>query len=360
MTFHSFIQTTRPLLQSYILSFLQKKKNLSTLYFYNDLLERLCQFIPQGKMLRGLFVLLIAHLYKDTILDHIQDSEKKDPLLAAAGAMEIIQSAFLIHDDMMDKDRIRRGSPTIFAQYEDHARTANISEPYHYGQSMGLCVGDLAFFLAFELISNLPSSSHRTQLIHTFIQEVQMVSAAQMTDMHYGLSSDEPTTDEIRTMYLHKTARYSFSLPFSLGALLSAAPKEDIEHLRLIGEYIGIAFQIKDDEIKMMGSEKEVGTDIGSDIRENKKTLIRAWLLEKANNKDKQKLLGLFGNKEITEKDITYVQSCLHTYGILAYIQEETEQLTKKAHTLIEKLHLEKKGTQRLKDMIAYVVSRKR
>lgn len=349
MTFYDFIDHKRPLLKDYILSFLKKKKNPDALYFYNDLLERLSIFVPQGKLLRGIFVLLIADLYS-------QNNIKDDEVLPIAGAMEIVQSAFLIHDDMMDKDRIRRGQPTIFAQYEEEAQKQEIPDAYHYGQSMGLCVGDLAFFLAFELISK----TECYPLIQTFVQEIERVSAAQMTDIHYGLSSDEPTLRNIRSMYMHKTAHYSFSLPFCLGAMKTNAPKKDIENLRLLGEYIGIAFQIKDDEIKLLGSADEVGTDIGSDIRENKKTLIRAWLFQKAENKDKQKLKTLFGNKKITHNEIDFVRNCLYKYNIPAAIEHEIQRLTKRADTLIQQLHLSESDKYMLMDVKNYVISRKR
>lgn len=123
-----------------------------------------------------------------------------------------------------------------------------------------------------------------------------------MTDMHYGLSNEEPTLEEIKNMYLQKTARYSFSLPFVLGASFSQAPQNDTKKLLQLGEYVGLCFQLKDDQLKLIGSEKEVGTDIGSDVRENKKTLIRYWLFHNSNSSEKQNLSMIFGKKSFKKK----------------------------------------------------------
>lgn len=355
MTFQTFIQQYRPQLESALISYFEEKqKEPVPLLFFTDLLGRLAQFVPNGKMLRGLFILLIADLYGSS-----KDQNRSDILWVAA-AMEIVQSAFLIHDDIMDNDHTRRGAPTIFAQYESLGTKNQIHNAEHYGKSMGICIGDVAFFLAFELIQRIHARKEAPEIIRTFIQDISIVSAAQMTDMHYGLSHEEPTPKQIRTMYMYKTAHYSFSLPLHLGALYSQAPKEDCNKLRLLGSYIGLTFQIKDDELKLMGSEDEVGTGIGSDIRENKKTLIRAWLLEEADEKDTTMLHTLFGKQDISKEEIKQVRSLVKKYDIPAYIEQETRRLTKKASEIIESLTLPSKSKKRLNDMISYVITRKK
>jgi geranylgeranyl diphosphate synthase type I len=72
--------------------------------------------------------------------------------------MELIQSAFLIHDDIMDRDEFRRGEASLFWRYKAEAESQKLPDAYHYGESMGMCAGDGAFFLAFDLLSteNVP------------------------------------------------------------------------------------------------------------------------------------------------------------------------------------------------------------
>lgn len=356
MPFRSFVHTNRPLLAKHIISFLEEKKTQSHgLFFYEDLLDKLIAFAPKGKLLRGMFVLFVANQYRGTKKQHNTEDD-----LHIAAAMELVQSALLIHDDIMDKDTIRRGEKTVFAQYEDRAQEQKIEDPNHYGESMGLCAGDTAFFFAFELISRIQRQDVFQELVRIFIQEIQMVSAAQMADMHYGLSSDEPSLRDIRIMYIRKTARYSFSLPFILGSIHGDAPKQDKDLLSRLGEYVGVVFQIKDDEIKLFGSEEEVGTDIGSDIRENKKTLIRAWLMERASESDRDQLQTIFGNNNLTSHQIDYVRKALYKYDIPAYIEQETNRLTKKAYEIISSLSMSEDGKILLQALVKYVVSRRK
>lgn len=355
MPLHTLIDTYRPVLTKHILAVLDEKKaQCHDLPFYTDTISRLQTFIPKGKLLRGLFVICTAQQYNKDNTVPTTDT------LQIAGAMELIQSALLIHDDIMDNDTMRRGEKTIFAQYADQAQTDGFDNAMHYGRSMGLCAGDMAMFFAFEMMSTTQRPDIRQRLLTLFVKEIQMVCAAQMTDMHFGFSPAEPSLQDIRTMYIRKTARYSFSLPFILGAVHSDAPEKDIETLGLLGEYIGLAFQIRDDEIKILGSAEEVGTDIGSDIRENKKTLIRAWLMEQAEDEYKQTLEGLFGKQTLTQQEVAYVQDCLASYDIPETIQKEIDRLTKRAYELIETLQIPDAGKEIMEDIVGYVISRKR
>lgn len=111
-------------------------------------------------MLRGLFLILIANIYNPKL--------NKTAILPLAASIELIQSALLIHDDIMDNDRLRRGDPTIFAQYEQFALSKKITQPTHYGQSMGICVGDMTYFLSFELMNMIDNKNKSAQISFFF------------------------------------------------------------------------------------------------------------------------------------------------------------------------------------------------
>lgn len=350
MSFVNFIKNERKTIESFILDYLEKKTScFEDFYFYQDLIKRLGKFIPSGKLLRGLFILLIKDIYEKNV---------DDDTLNTAAAMELVQSALLIHDDMMDNDYTRRGYRTIFAQYEDYGKENEVTDPKHYGYSMGLCAGDTTFFFAFELITKIKDQAICQEIARLFVQEIQLVSAAQMTDMDYGLQTQEQTVEEIKKLYVRKTSGYSFSLPFLLGATLANAGSEDKSLLNKIGENIGIAFQIKDDEIKLLGSKDEVGTDIGSDIRENKKTFIRALLMKKASEEDKNKLNKIFGNKDLTNDEISFVGDCLNKYRVIEDVEVEINNLKTEATELVKKLSIKQSGKDMLNEMIEYMVNR--
>jgi geranylgeranyl diphosphate synthase type I len=350
MSFSYFVDNKRKTLEDFIIYYLKEKENfIENFYFYQDLIKRLQKFIPSGKLLRGLFVLLIKDIYNQNF---DQDT------FNTAAAMELVQSALLIHDDMMDNDYTRRGYRTIFAQYEDYGRKNKVIEPKHYGYSMGLCAGDTTFFLAFELITKINNQKLSQEIARLFVQEIQLVSAAQMTDMDYGLQTQEQTVEEIKKLYVRKTSGYSFSLPFLLGATLANASTKDKKLLNKIGENVGIAFQIKDDEIKLFGSKDEVGTDIGSDIRENKKTFIRALLMKKSSEEDKNKLNKIFGNKDLTNDEISFVSDCINKYKIIEDVEVEINNLKTGATELVKKLSIKQSGKDTLNEMIEYMANR--
>src|SRR5258708_2894344 len=114
----------------------------------SDVCEKLVAFIGEGKMIRGNLVLVLFEAYAGKITDDA---------IRIAAAIEFFHLSFLIHDDIMDNDIVRRGNPTIFAQYQSFGEHKKFPHPHHFGESMGISVGDIGFFLGFELLSSIRS-----------------------------------------------------------------------------------------------------------------------------------------------------------------------------------------------------------
>ena len=115
-----------------------------------ELGERLGRFAMRGKMLRGAMVCLASRLLDGGI------RPPEEAALAVGAAMELFQSGLLVHDDIMDRDATRRGQPTIHRQYAGEAERRGVRDPEHLGQSLGICAGDAAFFLGFEVLAGPP------------------------------------------------------------------------------------------------------------------------------------------------------------------------------------------------------------
>src|SRR6185437_3870747 len=131
-----------------------------------------------------------------------------------------------------------------------------------------------------------------------------------------GYTQNIVTQEEIEQVYRYKTARYTFSLPLMLGALLAQKDATIIQQLENFGEKIGTLFQLKDDDISLFGKEETTGKPEGSDIRENKKTLHRHYLFQYASSEEKQQLQTLFGKQNLTKNDIAYVRELFNTLHI--------------------------------------------
>ncbi|MDP3785119.1 MAG: polyprenyl synthetase family protein [bacterium] len=226
-----FLRIYKPPIEAFLDEFLKKKeKELSKINPWGrDALRRLRVFVKRGKTLRGALVIL-SYLLKQ--------KKVSQEAIAAAAALELAHSSLLIHDDIMDEDFWRRGRKTIFAQYA--ALAPKRKKARHFGESMGICAGNLGFFLAFEILPE--------RLRPVFTKELVVVDVGQMQDVYF-VSGGRISRAEVLRMYRYKTARYTFSLPFLMGGILAGLPLSSLRKLEKFGELCGIVFQLRDDEL---------------------------------------------------------------------------------------------------------------
>jgi geranylgeranyl diphosphate synthase type I len=316
-----------------------------------DLSSKLLLFTLKGKMVRGALVSLGYELF----------APFNETVTIPLGAVqELFQSALLIHDDIMDRDRQRRGSPSIYAEYITLAEEKNLSEPVHIGEALGICAGDIAYFLAFEILSKNSLPDHIiTRLLALCSKELTLVGVAQMIDVLWGADRELRSVDEIIHLYTYKTARYTFSLPLMAGALSAGETEEVVSSLEAIGTQLGILFQIKDDELGMFGGKDTIGKPIGSDIREGKKTLYYHHLINSAECEDKQYLLSFFGNSNITDEDIGFVQKRIEQLGIKEKVEATVKAIAEDVSREIKMLDCrDEKARGLLMNFLAYSLER--
>ncbi|MBN1897898.1 MAG: polyprenyl synthetase family protein [Spirochaetes bacterium] len=349
----TFFSKKRQLIGKYLIQFFKKKvKKLKINRWGQDVIQRFEHFARQGKMIRGLLVILSYSMYKNR-LDH--------NAVAVASAMELLHSSFLIHDDIMDKDLLRRGLKTIFHQYSELGKSEHFNQAYHFGESMGICAGDIGFFFSWEILSNLKLKSNiKDTILNYWAQENQYVGLAQMQDVYLGLSHKKIEEKDILDLYRYKTARYTFSLPLALGALMAGQKKNTVTRLEKIGENLGIIFQIQDDYLGLCGDVKITGKPVGSDIKEKKKTLYYLTLMEKVNKTEKEKLENIFGNPDITIPMIGFVQKLIEKYKIDSFIFHKMKVLSQKTAILITSLNIARKYKKILIELLEYSLARKK
>lgn len=184
-------------------------------------------------------------------------------LLPLAGALELIHTYSLIHDDLpaMDNDDFRRGRPTCHKAY---------------GEAIAILAGDGLLNMAFEVLSD----PRRTKAVPAsrvlaIIKEIATASGVfgmvggQVVDMNSeGKDVDFPTLEYIHT---HKTGAL-IRASVRVGALYARAGKRQFTALTHYGEMVGLAFQIADDILDIIGKREEIGKDVGSDLKKGKKT----------------------------------------------------------------------------------------
>lgn len=194
-------------------------------------------------------------------------------LLPLAGALELIHTYSLIHDDLpaMDNDDFRRGRPTCHKVY---------------GEAIAILAGDGLLNMAFEVLSDprrLKSVSASRLIAIT--REISIASGVfgmvggQVVDMESeGKDIEFPMLEYIHT---HKTGAL-IRASLRVGALYAKAGKRQLTALTRYGELVGLAFQIADDILDITGTQEEIGKDVGSDLEKDKKTYPSFFGLEES------------------------------------------------------------------------------
>ncbi len=317
-----------------------------------DALIRLAPFVQSGKMIRSGLVCLGYEMCRG----------KTSPVIfPAAAAVEFIQTALLIHDDIIDRDNYRRGLPSLFFQYAQRGEKEGVTDPIHFGDGMAICLGDIGFFLAFELFSELKvARAIKESIIRFWSQELCYVGLAQMQDLYFGETSTKIAAKDILQLYLYKTARYSFSLPLKTGGILGGADPELLAGLERCGNAFGLLFQLKDDELGLYGSEKELGKPVGSDLKECKKTLHYYYLRQKAGVKDVERFESICGNDNLSLGMVQEVRDMMKKYGVDKVIGDRMDSLQKELEREITGLDIPEKYRDTFYELLEFSLKREK
>jgi geranylgeranyl diphosphate synthase type II len=195
-----------------------------------------------------------------------------------AAAYELLHTALVVHDDVIDRDWSRRGEPNVAGSFRDEATTGGIPVPTaeHRGTSAAVIAGDLALAGAPRLIEASGVDGERRSRLLELLDEAIFASAAgEMSDVDLSMGV-MPSVDEILTMERAKTSVYSFEAPLQSGAVLAGAPDRVVRALGVFGREVGIAYQIVDDVLGVFGSEAATGKTTVGDLREGKRTILVA------------------------------------------------------------------------------------
>jgi geranylgeranyl diphosphate synthase type I len=320
---HDFKKSSKKI-QSYLFAFLDARRpELAAVNVWGaDLVDRIRPFLTGGKMIRGSLI-LAAH-------DRFGGTAGRDAVKAAS-AMELFHSAFLIHDDIMDDDPLRRGRPSVHVQYRLLAEGEGLSDPAGFGRGAALCAGDILLFLGHEILATLTSApAIKTGVLRLFARELAQVGPAQIQDVYSAKTRRDVTREDIIHLYAYKTARYTFSLPLSVGAKLAGAGPKILGELAGIGRDLGLIFQIKDDELGQFGDEKATGKPVGSDIGEGKKTLYYFYLKKALGSKTSPKALSMYGKRRPSPKAIAALNDLMRARKIPEQVEADVRRITRR------------------------------
>ncbi len=251
-----------------------------------------------GKRIRSRFVLLSYLLFNDTLSDDALDT---------ATAAELFHTGTLLHDDVMDDAKLRRGRETI---------------NYKWGSKNAVIMGDFITSRAFNLLLKVDSM----RIINAFVEVAHDLGEGALTEEIH--KDDMNLTEETYFFIIkHKTASF-FRACASIGAILSDSNDKELEHLREFGLNFGIAFQITDDLMDVVSDESTMGKPRGKDILEGHLTLPLIRYFAEDNRAVPQRKLS-----ELTPTDIEFMNLLegLNSDGSLTYSYQQAEDYTNQA-----------------------------
>ncbi|WP_243074600.1 polyprenyl synthetase family protein [Microbacterium sp. SS28] len=196
-------------------------------------------------------------------------------LYPVAAAFELLHTAFVVHDDVIDHDTMRRGIPNVAGEFRLRAREqgADAAGEALLGDAAAILAGDLLLHEACRLVALADVRPAQREALLALIDDAVFVSAAgELADVEHAVANDLADPDALLAAAHDKTAVYSFTAPLCAGAVLADAPESVLTALRRAGGRLGLAFQLVDDLIGAFGSTAQAGREPGGDLREAKRT----------------------------------------------------------------------------------------
>ncbi len=264
-----------------------------------------------GKRLRPFMVVKACEMFGGT----------KIMALPAAASVEMIHNFSLVHDDIMDNDDVRHSVPTVHKSY---------------GLPLAILAGDVLFSKAYLMIvencDKLGISNRRIcEMVSRLSNACVDVCEGQALDL--GMAFEDRFVDEKQyiSMITKKTAAL-FGLSCALGVLSAPASIEkDTSALTQFGVNVGIAFQLIDDLIGVIGDAKLTGKSVGNDLREGKKTLPILLSLQISDSYSREKILRVFASRNASKMEIEEAVKTISTLGIEEAVRVNARQHIQKA-----------------------------
>lgn len=264
-----------------------------------------------GKRLRPFMVVKSCEMFGGT----------KIKALPAAASVEMIHNFSLVHDDIMDNDDVRHSVPTVHKSY---------------GLPLAILAGDVLFSKAYQMIvencSKLGTSDSRIcEMVYRLSNACVDVCEGQALDLGIAFEDRFIDEDEYISMISKKTAAL-FGLSCALGVLSAPTSREeDVFALTQFGENVGIAFQLIDDLIGVIGDAKLTGKSVGNDLREGKKTLPILLALKISNNHNRDKILRAFAFRNASSTEIREAVKAISSLGIEQAVRDNARRHIQKA-----------------------------
>lgn len=258
-----------------------------------------------GKRVRPVLVMLCSKLCGHRGKKHI----------AYAAIIEFIHTATLLHDDVVDNAKTRRGLSTVNTVW---------------GNEPSVLVGDFLYSRSFELMSR----DGNTEILKTISQVTTALSEGEILEIIK--TADVGTTEKDYYEIIGNKTAVLFGAACEIGAILGGRPRDERKALWNFGYNLGIAFQLMDDVLDYTSYNDVLGKHVGTDLKEGKVTLPLIYVLNNSSQKDKGCIESVFAKQRITQRDFNRVLRIIEKNGGIAYTMDATEKHLKKAKKYLD------------------------
>lgn len=258
-----------------------------------------------GKRVRPVLVMLCSKLCGYKGKKHI----------AYAAIIEFIHTATLLHDDVVDNAKTRRGLSTVNTVW---------------GNEPSVLVGDFLYSRSFELMSR----DGNNEILKTISQVTTALSEGEILEI--VKTADVRTTEKDYYEIIGNKTAVLFGAACEIGAILGNRTAEERKALRNFGYSLGIAFQLMDDILDYTSYNDVLGKHVGTDLKEGKVTLPLIHVLKNAKPEDLNYIERLFAKQKITQRDFNRVHTMIEKNGGIAYTVEATEKELNKAKKYLD------------------------
>lgn len=279
-----------------------------------------------GKRIRPALMILSARLC----------GYKGKGYIPLAGAIELIHTATLLHDDVVDNAEMRRGNPT-----------ANIL----WGNVASVLVGDFLLSRAFSMMVEVKD----LKVLEVMAETTTLLAEGETFELT-KTGDISLTEEEYLEMVSQKTASL-MSASTRIGAILARATEEQEEALAAFGLKLGIAFQLVDDCLDYIGKEEALGKKVGSDIKEGKVTLPLIWTLGRCSSEERKLIRDTLLEADPDIKSIKEVVELVHQHGGIEYTLRRAEEFVTEAKGCLS-LFPDRPEKTTLMELADYLLSR--
>ncbi|MEB7504239.1 polyprenyl synthetase family protein [Arthrobacter koreensis] len=286
------------------------------------------------------------------------------PAVRAGVALELFQSAALIHDDIIDRSDTRRGAPSVHRHFSNrHAEADWFLDGAHFGSSAAILAGDLCLALSEEAFASVGErAAYNTRARALFNRMRTEVMAGQYLDILeevVGPGHDpERAVVRARNILRYKSAKYSIEHPLAIGGALAGAGDDLLAAYSEFSLPLGEAFQLRDDVLGVFGDPELTGKPAGDDLREGKRTVLIAYALSTGSEAVRKEITDKLGRPDLNDDAVASLRTAIEESGALATTESLIAEHTEQAFSTLAALAVDEQTRSALESLAHAAVTR--